>query len=43
MSFLPKSNAEVDKYDSLEILKNRFAKGEISEDDYQRMRELLLT
>ncbi|NNK14082.1 MAG: hypothetical protein HKP52_07580 [Desulfofustis sp.] len=43
MSFLSKSNAEVDKYDSLEILKNRFAKGEISEDDYQRMRELLLT
>ena len=43
MSFLPKSNADVDKNDSLEILKNRFAKGEITEDDYQRMRELLIS
>ena len=43
MSFLPKSNADVDKYDSLDILKNRFAKGEITEDDYQRMRELLIS
>ena len=43
MSFLPKPNADVDKNDSLEILKNRFAKGEISPEEYQRMRELLLT
>jgi len=43
MSFVPKPNADVDKYDSLEILKNRFAKGEITEDDYQRMRELLIS
>jgi putative membrane protein len=43
LSFLPKTNAVVDKNDSLEILKNRFAKGEISPEEYQRMRELLLT
>lgn len=43
MSFLPKPNADVDKTDSLEILKNRFAKGEISQEDYQRMRDLLIS
>ncbi len=43
LSFLPRANADVDKNDSLEILKNRFAKGEISPEEYQRMRELLLT
>ena len=43
MSFMPKPNADVDKTDSLEILKKRFAKGEISPEEYQRMRELLLT
>ena len=42
LSFLPRANADVDKNDSLEILKNRFAKGEISPEEYQRMRELLL-
>ena len=43
LSFLPRTNAGVDKNDSLEILKNRFAQGEISPEEYQRMRELLLT
>jgi len=43
LAFLPGTNAEVDKNDSLEILKNRFARGEISPEEYQRMRELLLT
>lgn len=43
LSFLPKTNADLDKNDSLEILKNRFARGEISPEEYQRMRELLLT
>lgn len=43
MSFLPKPNADVDKNDSLEILKTRFAKGEITKEDYQRMRELLIS
>ena len=42
MSFLPKPDADVYKNDSLEILKNRFAKGEITKEEYQRMRALLL-
>lgn len=41
MSALLKPNADGDKNDSLEILKTRFAKGDISKDEYQRMRELL--
>ncbi len=43
MSFLPKPNADVDKNHSLEILKTRFAKGEITKEDYQRMREILIS
>lgn len=43
MSFLLKPNADVDKCDSLDILINRFAKGEISQEDYQRMRAILLS
>ena len=41
MSFLPKTNADLDKNHSLEILKARYAKGEITAEDYKRMRDLL--
>ena len=30
-----------DRYDSLGILKTRYAKGEVSEDEYSRMKEIL--
>lgn len=43
MSLIPKSNAKPDKQDSLTILKNRLAKGEISQDEYHRMYDLLKT
>lgn len=33
---------ERDRNDSLEILKRRFAKGEINEDEYIRMKSILL-
>ena len=41
----PSSNAASaasDKHDSLMILKSRFARGEISLEEYQRMKEILL-
>lgn len=38
----PGTNAASDKHDSLKILKARFARGEISLEEYQRMREFLL-
>lgn len=41
-SFMPNTYAASDKYDSLGILKARFAKGDISQEEYQRMRESLL-
>ena len=41
-SFIPKSNATSDKYDSLGILKSRFANGDISLEEYQRMKKILL-
>lgn len=41
-SFIPRSNAVSDKYDSLGILKTRLARGDISQEEYQRMREMLL-
>ena len=41
-SFIPDSNAASDKNDSLGILKNRLARGDISQQEYQQMREVLL-
>mgnify|MGYP001595821524 CR=1 FL=1 len=41
-SIIPSSNADSDKYDSLGILKTRLARGDISQDEYQRMRDMLL-
>jgi putative membrane protein len=41
-SFIPETNAATDKYDSLGILKTRLAKGDISQEEYHRMREMLL-
>jgi putative membrane protein len=38
---LTKTCAISDKNDSLEILKNRLAKGQISQEEYQRMYEFL--
>ncbi|MGB3223257.1 MAG: SHOCT domain-containing protein [Desulforhopalus sp.] len=38
----PGTNAASDKHDSLNILKARFARGEISLEEYQRMREFLI-
>lgn len=40
-SFFPMANASTDKNDSLEILKNRLAKGEITQEEYRRMYEML--
>ncbi len=37
----PSTNAASDKNDSFMILKARFARGEISLDEYQRMKETL--
>jgi putative membrane protein len=42
-SFFPPQRASLDKKDSLRILKNRFAKGEISQEEYSRMYEILKT
>jgi putative membrane protein len=38
----PGTNAASDKNDSLMILKSRFARGEISLDEYQRMKDTLM-
>ena len=38
----PGTNAASDKNDSLMILKSRFARGEISLDEYQRMKDALM-
>ena len=35
------SNAASDKHDTFMILKSRFARGEISLEEYQRMKEIL--
>jgi putative membrane protein len=43
MSIGPKPNATPDKKDSLGILKNRLAKGEITQEEYHRMRETLMS
>ncbi len=43
MSLIPRPNAKPDKYDSLTILKNRLAKGEISQEEYHKMYDLLKT
>lgn len=40
-SFLPKSSSSRDAADSLEILKRKYALGEISEEEYARMKEIL--
>ncbi len=40
-SFIPKTHATSDRNDSLGILKNRFAKGEITQEEYHRMHEML--
>ena len=36
------ANATSDKHDSFTILKSRFARGEISLEEYQRLKEILL-
>lgn len=36
-----KSNSHADTMDSLKILKSRYAKGEITEQEYLRMRDVL--
>ena len=36
------TNAASDKHDSFMILKSRFARGEISLEEYQRMKEIML-
>jgi putative membrane protein len=36
------ANATSDKHDSFAILKSRFARGEISLEEYQRLKEILL-
>ncbi len=41
-SFIPNTYATSDKYDSLGILKARLAKGDISQEEYKHMKELLL-
>ncbi len=40
-SFTPASKATSDKNDSLGILKNRFARGEITQEEYRHMYEIL--
>lgn len=42
-SLIPSPKATSDKTDSLRILKNRFAKGEINQEEYSRMYEILKT
>lgn len=42
-SFFPPHRASLDNKDSLRILKNRFAKGEINQEEYSRMYEILKT
>lgn len=42
ISLFSKPIANPDRQDSLTILKNRFAKGEITQEEYIRMREILL-
>ncbi|AMK11255.1 SHOCT domain-containing protein [Pseudodesulfovibrio indicus] len=41
-AFVPTQIAASDKSASLEILKTRYAEGKISEDEYQRMRDILV-
>lgn len=41
MSLFSKPTANPDRQDSLTILKNRLAKGEITQKEYDRMREIL--
>lgn len=40
-SFLSKDKNNMDAVDSLEIIKKKFVRGEISEEEYQRMKEIL--
>lgn len=40
-SFFAKGSPNKDAVDSLEIIKAKFARGEISEEEYQRMKEIL--
>jgi putative membrane protein len=42
ISLFSKPTANTDRQDSLTILKNRFAKGEINQEEYDRMREILI-
>ncbi len=42
MSLLPKPNANPDRQYSLTILKKSLAKGEITQEEYNRMREILI-
>lgn len=43
MSLFSRPNAISDRQDSLTILKNRFAKGEITQEEYKRMKEVLIS
>lgn len=43
MSLKPKPNVIPDRQDSLGILKNRLRKGEITQEEYHRMREILMS
>lgn len=40
-SFFPTPVSTSDRKDSLEFLKNRFARGEITEEEYRQMNEVL--
>ncbi len=42
-SFIPNSEATSDKKDSLVVLKTRFAKGEVTQEEYHRMRKILMS
>lgn len=42
MSLFSMPRANTDRHDSLTILKNRYVKGEISQEEYSRMREVLM-
>jgi len=42
LSLFPKRTANPDRQDSLKILENSLAKGEITQEEYNRMRKILI-
>jgi len=40
-NFRPRQSGHTDRHDSLAILRERFAKGEISSEEYERMKDIL--